>query len=75
MLRRLRPLDKAMVLILVPLWAVCFGLGIKAQVEVSGIPVVGLSFADEASYPELTGEFLAFFYAGATSSTEGKWVR
>ncbi len=30
---RLAPLDKALVLILVPLWVVCFGLGVMTQIR------------------------------------------
>ena len=59
---RLAPLDKALVLILVPLWVVCFGLGVMTQVR--GGPValtgLGLSLEDAESYPTLTGEFLHF---------------
>ncbi len=33
---RLTPLDKALVLILVPLWVVCFALGVRTQVRGGG---------------------------------------
>jgi hypothetical protein len=56
-LSRLAPLDKALVLILVPLWAVCFGLAVKTQIEGGGSANLGLSLADAESYPALTGEF------------------
>ena len=59
---RLAPLDKALVPILVLLWAICFGLALKAQVELGGIPPVELSLADSESYPALTGNFLTQFY-------------
>jgi hypothetical protein len=55
-LSRLAPLDKALVLILVPLWVVCFGLGVKAQFEGGGFGFVGLSLADAESYPVFNGE-------------------
>jgi len=35
---RLSPLDKALVLILVPLWVVCFVLSLKLQTEAQGSP-------------------------------------
>ncbi|MCZ6465230.1 MAG: hypothetical protein O7A09_12925, partial [Proteobacteria bacterium] len=60
---RLSPLDKALVLILVPLWVVCFGLGVRNQLL--GGPVaftgLGLSVEDAESYPALTGEFARIF--------------
>jgi hypothetical protein len=56
-LSRLAPLDKVLVLILVPLWAICFGLGVRAQVRGGGVAFVGLSVEDAESYPALTGEF------------------
>ena len=58
---RLAPLDKALVLILVPLWAVWFALGVKMQITVGGAAHLGLSLADAESYPALTGEF-GFLY-------------
>ena len=54
---RLAPLDKALVLILVPIWVVCFALGVKTQVDGGGIVLLGLSVEDAESYPALTGEF------------------
>ncbi len=56
-MRHLAPLDKALVLILVPLWAVCFVLGVRMQVEGGGEAPIRLSVADARSYPALTGEF------------------
>ena len=55
-LRRLAPLDKALVLILVPLWVVCFGLAVRTQIEGGGAVLIGLSAGAER-YPALTGEF------------------
>ena len=58
MLSRLAPLDKALVLILVPLWVVVFALGVKTQVM--GGPtlfMLELSAGDARSYPTLTGDF------------------
>jgi class 3 adenylate cyclase len=46
-----------LVLILVPLWVIGFGLGVKAVLEGGGFAFVGLSLADAESYPALTGEF------------------
>ncbi len=54
---RLAPLDKALVLILVPLWVVCFALAVKTQIDGGGYASLGLSLADAESYPALTGEF------------------
>ena len=52
---RLTPLDRALVLILVPLWVVCFALGVRTQVRGATIAFVGLSIQDAESYPTLTG--------------------
>ena len=41
---RLAPLDKALVLILVPLWAVVFVLAVRTQTETSGIVFIGLLY-------------------------------
>jgi class 3 adenylate cyclase len=57
MLSRLRPIDRVLVLTLVPLWVVCFGLSIKTQLAGGGIAAIGLSVEDHASYPVVTGEF------------------
>ena len=54
---RLTPLDKALVLILVPLWLICFSLGVKSQIENRGTAFIGLSLAGAGSYPTLSGEF------------------
>ena len=52
---RLAPLEKALVLILVPVWVVCFGLAVRLQVEGRGTALLGLSVEDANSYPVLTG--------------------
>jgi class 3 adenylate cyclase len=59
---RLAPLDRALVLILVPLWVVCFGLAVQAQLRGGGLAVVSLSLEDADSYPVLTGEYAEYFY-------------
>ena len=56
-MNRLAPLDKALVLILVPLWVVCFALSVRTQVQGQGIAFLGLSVEDADSYPVLTGQF------------------
>ncbi|MCZ6465204.1 MAG: hypothetical protein O7A09_12790, partial [Proteobacteria bacterium] len=57
-MRRLAPLDKALVLILVPLWVVCFTLSVRTQVRGGGwLAGVGLSVEDSESYPALSGQF------------------
>jgi len=54
---RLGALDKALVLILVPLWVVCFALGVKTQIDDIWSVGIGLSRASADSYPVLTGGF------------------
>jgi len=54
---RLAPLDKALVLILVPLWVVCFALGVRTQIRGGGVVQLGLSVEDADSHPTLTGDF------------------
>ena len=40
---RVTPLDRALVLILVPLWVVCFGLSVSAVLRRAAIPAVYVS--------------------------------
>ncbi len=54
---RLAPLDKALVLILVPLWIVCFGLSIRTLIAGHGPVLVALSVEGDDHYPVLTGRF------------------
>jgi hypothetical protein len=57
-LSRLAPLDKALVLILVPLWLICFSLGVRSVVRGGAHHAgLGLSVEDADSYPVLTGDF------------------
>ncbi len=56
-MRRLAPLDRALVLILVPLWLVCFALSVRTQVQGLGFAQLGLSVEDADRYPVLSGEF------------------
>jgi class 3 adenylate cyclase len=60
-LSRLAPLDKALVLILVPLWVVCFGLSVKTQIDGTRGMWVELSLADAQSYPVLTGRVTPYY--------------
>ena len=53
----LAPLDRALLLTLLPLGVVCFGLGVKMQTDGGGVTFLGLSVEDAESYPALTGEF------------------
>ncbi|MCZ6782917.1 MAG: hypothetical protein O7G30_06370, partial [Proteobacteria bacterium] len=63
-MRRLAPLDKALVLILVPLWVVCFTLSVRTQVRGGGwLLGVGLSVEDSESYPALSGQFSRLVYS------------
>ena len=57
---RLAPLDKALVLILVPLWALCFSLGVRTQIRGGGAAQLGVVLEDPGSYPALTGEYSGF---------------
>jgi hypothetical protein len=58
LLSRLAPLDNTLVLILVPIWVVCFALGVRTQVRGGGYcAAVGLSVENADRYPALTGEF------------------
>jgi class 3 adenylate cyclase len=42
----------------VPLWVVCFALGVRTQVRGGGYSVaLGMSVEDDAHYPQLTGDF------------------
>ncbi len=52
--------DKALVLILVPLWVFVFALALKTQIEGGGYAVLGLSLADGESYPAITGVYYRF---------------
>jgi class 3 adenylate cyclase len=59
---RLGPLDRALVLVLVPLWILCFGLAVRSQLLGHGVAPVELRVADGESYPVLTGAFIAEIY-------------
>jgi class 3 adenylate cyclase len=59
-LSRLAPLDRALVVVLVPLWLVCFGFAMAAQLEGGGALLIGFSTNAE-SYPVFTGESSALF--------------
>jgi len=61
-LSRLAPLDKALVLILVPLWVVCFSLGVKTQIRGGGAAQLEVSLEVPGGYPALTGEYSGFIH-------------
>jgi class 3 adenylate cyclase len=61
-LSRLAPLDKALILILVPIWIVCFALALRTQVQGFGLGGVELRVEDGESYPALTGEYFTYIY-------------
>jgi class 3 adenylate cyclase len=46
-----------LVLLLVPLWVICFALAVRTQLEAGGLALIGLSGADSGRHPALTGEF------------------
>ncbi len=55
-LSRLAPLDKALVLILVPLWVVCFAVSVRTQLRGGGVATFAVSVEDAESYPTLKGD-------------------
>jgi class 3 adenylate cyclase len=59
---RLSPLDRVLIIVLVPLWLVCFGLALRTQLQDQGVAPVELRVADADSYPVLTGSFLTELY-------------
>ncbi len=54
---RLTPLDKALVLILVPIWVTCFALGLRSVVRGGAITFLGLSVEGSDRYPIVSGDF------------------
>jgi class 3 adenylate cyclase len=68
---RIAPLDKALVLILVPLWVVCFALGVRTQLRGTTAAHLGLSVADAGTYPVLTGEFSSITHASDPLAAAG----
>ena len=60
---RLAPLDKALVLILVPLWVASFANCVWIQVRGGGTAIVALSLESADSYPALTVYFSPLAYA------------
>jgi hypothetical protein len=55
-LGRLRPLDKALLALFVPVWLVCFGLSLRTSVREIWNPPVVVSGADErGGYPTVIG--------------------
>ena len=53
---RLGPLDKALVLILVPLWAVCFALSVRSSLREDPLPLAFVaSPATPEDYPTVKG--------------------
>jgi class 3 adenylate cyclase len=59
---RLAPIDRAAVLILVPLWIVCFGFAVRNQIVVSTGANLALSLEAPDSYPTLTGDYSSFVH-------------
>ena len=68
---RLAPFDKALVLILVPIWVVGFALGVLNLVEGGGSAVVALSVEDADHYPTLTGDFSPIVHASDPLAAAG----
>ncbi|MEE8474747.1 MAG: hypothetical protein V3T01_05310, partial [Myxococcota bacterium] len=55
-MNRLTPLDKALVLILVPLWVVCFAVSVRTQLRGGGFATFAVSVEDAESYPTVQGD-------------------
>ena len=74
---RLSPLDKALVLILVPLWVVCFALALKTQVHGGGYTVayIGLSLPDADQLPRAHGGVQPGSCIGRTPSLASAGLR
>jgi len=53
-LRRLGPLDKALFALLVPIWAVCFGLCLRSVARPALLPPLAVRAIDTWGYPVLT---------------------
>jgi class 3 adenylate cyclase len=70
-LSRLAPLDRTLVLILVPLWLVCFGLGVRTQMLGLGVVQLVVSVEDAESYPTLTGEYSGFVHRSSPLAAAG----
>jgi class 3 adenylate cyclase len=70
-LRYLAPLDKALVLIFVPLWIVCFALGVRTQVMGGGDIHLELLLEDAQSLPVLTGEYSRVLYPSSPLEAAG----
>ena len=70
-LSHLAPLDKALVLILVPLWVVWFGLGVRTQVLGLGTAAVGLVVEDADHYPVLSGQYAALLHSSDPLASAG----
>ncbi len=70
---RLAPLDKVLLVILVPLWLVCFGLSVRTQLRGDVIAGIGVSAsADPRGYPTLTGEFSSYVYPSSPLRVPGR---
>jgi len=59
---RLAPIDRAAVLVLVPLWIVCFGFAVRNQIVVTTGANLALSLETPDSYPTLTGDYSPFVH-------------
>ena len=68
---RLTPLDKVLVLVLVPLWVIVFALALRTQVQGGGFAAVGLSVEDADAYPGLTGGFSHFIHSSDPLAAAG----
>ena len=71
-MRRLRPLDAALLAILVPLWLACFALHVKevARGRLARVPVFVLAPESADSYPTVRGFWPG---TGAEASGLARW--
>lgn len=60
---RLAPLDRALVLILVPIWIVCFAIGVRTQLRGGGTAALEVTVEAADRHPTLTGYFSPFFHS------------
>ncbi|NNL66914.1 MAG: GAF domain-containing protein [Myxococcales bacterium] len=60
-MKHLTALDRALVLILVPIWLVWFGFGVRTQVNGSGMAVIGTALESPDGYPVVTGEYSVLY--------------
>ena len=56
-MNRLAPLDRVLLLTVLPLWVVCFAFAVRTQIDGGGVAGLGLQLEAPGAYPVLTGDF------------------